>query len=143
MSRPACGFQDNVVNCPVSRQRLLGGRGLELNLPLEHTCAGGGSFGLGHLASVLQSDRERRMSERVRGSESCQRHRGCDGLIDLTGIAQSANKSVVSLIVGGICGDCGAKCIGGFNGRTGSEKGEAFLGKRFGGLWIGRGHGCL
>jgi hypothetical protein len=128
--------------CPVSRQRLPSGRGLELDLPFKDAGAGCGSFSLGHVAGSLQRDRERGMGQRVRRGERCERHRRFHRFIELTSIAESANKSVVGLIVRGIRGDGGAKRISGLKGRADSEKGEAFFGKRFSGLWIGRGHGC-
>lgn len=83
------------------------------------------------------------MGQRVGRSEGSQRHRGRYGLIELTGIAESANESVMGLDVCGIGGYSCAKCINGLQWRAGGKQGESFFRKRFCGLSIGRGHGFL
>lgn len=62
------------------------------------------------------------MGERVGGSDSCQRHRCGDRLIELAGIAEGADEAVVSLSVRGSGCDGGAKRISGFKGRAGGKQ---------------------
>jgi hypothetical protein len=118
---------------------------LKLNLPLENASAGGGSLGLRHVAGGLQGDGESCVSQGIGGSEGSERKGGSDGLIELAGVAQGANETVVRfsdcLDIFWIGGDGGAKGLCRFSGIAGSEQIKATLGERFGAGSFGRGHG--
>jgi hypothetical protein len=118
---------------------------LKLNLPHENAGAGGGGLGLRHMAGSLQRDGESCVSQGIGGSESNESQGGGDGLIELAGIAQGANETVVRfsdcLDIFWIGGDGGAKGLCRFSGIAGSEQVKATLGERFGAGSVGRGHG--
>jgi hypothetical protein len=120
---------------------------LELKLPFEDAGAGGGGFGLGNVAGGLKRDGERCVGERIGGCEGGEGKRGGDGLLELTGVAESANEAVMRfdlrLAVIRRGGDYGPKGFGGFGGRSSGEQVESLLGKRFGGVGVGFSHGCL
>jgi hypothetical protein len=89
----------------------------------------------------LQADGERGVSEgigRGEGSES----QGCaDGLVELAGVPEGANETVVGLDIFCVSGDGGAKIPCGFIGRACGEQVKATLGELFGGGSFGLGHG--
>jgi len=114
---------------------------LELNLPLQHAGAGGGGFGLGHVAGSLQADGECCVSQGIEWGEGSERQGGTDGLVELTGIAQGANEAVVGLNMILIDGDGGAKELCGISSIAGGEQVKATLAERFGGGCFGLGHG--
>jgi hypothetical protein len=107
---------------------------LELNLPLQNSGTGGGSFGLRDMASVLEADGERGMRERITGRESRERQGRPDSLVEFAGVSQGADKAVMRLNVRRIGGNGGAKCLCRFCGRSGCEQFETLLGQRFG-VW--------
>lgn len=110
---------------------------MEFELPLQDTCAACGSFRLRDVAGMLQGDRQRRVGQRVVGSEDGESHGRGDGLVELAGIAQSANQAVMGFNVGWVGGDGGAKRLRCLKGGSGGELVESALGERVGGGRIG------
>jgi len=112
-----------------------------LDFPLEDASAGGGGFGLGDMAGVLQGDGERGVGERVRGREGGERE-GCgDGGFQAAGVAESADEAVVGFDVRGIGIDGGAVGLGCLSRRAVGEQLKGALREGVGGGSVGGGHG--
>lgn len=90
--------------------------------PLQDAGAGGGGFGLGNVAGGLERDGERGVGEGVLGSERGERECGADGLLEMAGVAEGADETVVGLVVVEVGGDGGAEGAGGFVGTAGGEQ---------------------
>jgi len=111
----------------LSMEGILSGRGLELNLPLEDAGARGGGFSLGHVAGGLQADGESGVGQGIRWGQGSERQGSADGLIELAGVAEGANETMVGLDIFFIGGDGGAKGLSGFGGMTVGEQVKAAL----------------
>jgi hypothetical protein len=120
-------------------ERILAGRRPELLLPFQNPRASSGGFSLRDVTGSLQGDRKRSVGQWVVRRENGKGHGGCDGLIMLAGIPQSANETVMSFNVRSVCGDGRSKGLGRFRRPVDSEKIESLLGKRIGSGKVGHG----
>lgn len=112
-----------------------------MDFPLEDASAGGGGFGLGDMAGVLQGDGERGMGERVVGGQCDEGHGGGDGVVELASIAQSTHQAVMRFNMACVHGDNSAKGLGGirrgsFGKQIDSELRERVGCERTGHVWL-------
>jgi len=89
-------------------------RRLELKLPLQNAGASSCGFCFRDMAGALQCNGERGVGQRVVGSKDRESHGRGEGLVELAGIAQSANEAVMRLDVCRIGGNGGAEGLGSF-----------------------------
>ena len=82
------------------------------------------------------------MRERIGRRERSQRQRCGDRLLEAARIAQGADQPVMRLMVRGVGRDGSAKRFDGLGGLPRRKQVETLLRKRFGGVCVGRGHGC-
>lgn len=104
----------------------------QLLFPFQNACAARRSFCLGNMSCSLQSDGEAGVGERIVGSECSQRARGSYGCLEISGIAQCADQSVMSLDVLWIGIDCFAKGLRGGADIAFSQQIDAGLGETIG-----------
>lgn len=102
---------------------------MQLNFPLEDAGAGGGGFRLGDVAGGLQADGESGVGEGIGWGEGSERQGRADGLVELAGIAEGANETVVGFDILRVGGDGGAKGLRGISGIAGGELVKAMLGE--------------
>ena len=81
------------------------------------------------------------MRQRIGWGEGSERQGCADGLVELAGITEGANETVMRLNI--ICdgGDGGSKGLYSFSGLAGGEQVKTALGVLFGGGSFGLGHG--
>jgi hypothetical protein len=102
---------------------------LELLLPFEDAGAGGGCLGLGDVAGALESNGKSSVGERVIGGEDREGHGGGDRVVELAGVAEGADETVMGLHVAGIVVNGGAKGRSCLSRLAGGEQVEGALGE--------------
>ena len=113
-----------------------------MGFPLQNARTRGGSLGLRDVAGSLEGDRESGVGERVLGRENRESHCGGDGLVELTGVAESPDQAVMRLDMAGVGGNGGAKGVGCGGWVSGGKQFEAVFAMGVGGIGFAEGHGC-
>jgi hypothetical protein len=109
-----------------SLKRVLIWRGLQLNFPFQYAGTGRGSFGFRNMAGALQRNGKRGVGKWVIGRQRGEGERSCDGLIELTGISQGADQTVMSFVLLRIGGERLSKCACSAGGIAKRKKIETF-----------------
>ena len=114
-----------------------------MNLPFQNPRAGGGSFGLWNVSCRLQRDGKRGVGQRVSGSDSRERQRRADRLLQPAGVPQCADEPVVRFEMSRIGLDGSTKCLGRAGWLAGSQQRHSIFKERICGGVVRCGHGSL
>ena len=114
-----------------------------MDFPLQDACAGGGGFSLRNVPRGLQGNGKRRVGQRVAGGERGEGKRCGDGLLQPSGVAESADEAVVGFKQRRVGGNGSAKGLCGFSRGAGGEQIDSALGEGFCVVGAGMGHGSL
>lgn len=78
---------------------------MKLELPLENARTSGCGFGFRNMPGGLKRDGKSGVGERVQGRERGEGDRGGEGLIELAGVAEGADKAMMRFDARGVGGD--------------------------------------